>query len=184
MKRLISYFLRGVVFVAPIGITAWLLASAFLWVDDWVRSRFELPFPGLGLGAAIVAVTFVGFLASNFLTRRLMRALEGLVARLPLVKILHGSFKDLLSAFVGDERRFDKPVLVSMNRDGTVKLMGFITRETLETYGLEDHLAVYFPQAYNFAGQVVVVPKTSITPLDRASSDVMTFIVSGGISGH
>ncbi|MCG5055083.1 MAG: DUF502 domain-containing protein [Myxococcales bacterium] len=183
MKRLMSYFLRGIVFLVPIGLTVWLLFGAVHSVDSWARDQLRLPFPGLGVVVTIVAITFVGFLASNLLTKRLVHALERIIDRLPVVKLLHGSVKDVLSAFVGDERRFDKPVVVSMNPHGTVKALGFITRDNVEAFQLVEHVAVYFPQAYNFAGQVVLVPRTAVTLLDMPSSDVMTFIVSGGISG-
>ena len=49
---------------------------------------------------------------------------------------------------------------------------------------IDDHVAVYFPQSYNFAGQVLIVPRASVTPLASQSADIMTFIVSGGISGR
>jgi uncharacterized membrane protein len=97
--------------------------------------------------------------------------------------MVHGSLKDLLSAFVGTGRKFDRPVVVSMDAEGRVKAVGFVTRDDMTTYKQDDSVAVYFPQAYNFAGQVALVPRHAITALDLAASDVMTFIVSGGISG-
>jgi uncharacterized membrane protein len=104
-------------------------------------------------------------------------------ARLPLLRLLHTSIKDLMSAFVGERRRFNRPVLVDMGADGRIKVAGFVTRDSMANYGRPDDVAVYFPQAYNFAGQVVIVPRTAITALDRDSSDVMAFIVSGGVTG-
>lgn len=183
MKRLISYFLRGVVFIAPIALTLWMLLGTVAAVDGWVRTQFDLPFPGMGVVITVAFITFVGFLTSNFLTKRLVAALERLFDRLPLVKLLHGSLKDVFNAFVGDKRRFDKPVVVDLNGDGSVKALGFVTRTDLTAYLQADHVAVYFPQAYNFAGQVVLVPASSVQALPMASSDVMTFIVSGGIAG-
>ena len=117
MSRLVSYFLRGVVFVVPMGLTVWVLVGAFRSADDWARERFYLPFPGLGFVALVVAITLVGFLASNFLTKSIMRAVEHLFDRLPVIKMLHGAVKDLLSAFVGDKRKFDRPVIVSLSAD-------------------------------------------------------------------
>jgi uncharacterized membrane protein len=183
MTRLVSYFFKGVVFVVPIGVTVWLLTSAFMAVDHWVGDQVPLPFPGLGVAAMVVVITMVGFLTSNFLTRRLVGAFERIFDRLPVVKMVHGSLKDLLSAFVGTGRKFDRPVVVSMDAEGRVKAVGFVTRDDMTTYKQDDSVAVYFPQAYNFAGQVALVPRHAITALDLAASDVMTFIVSGGISG-
>lgn len=184
MKRLVSYFLRGILFVVPIGLSMWLLVGAFTTIDDLVRHQLRLPIPGLGFVVMLASITVIGFLASNFLTRRLLRGLEHVFDRLPVVKMLHGAVKDLLNAFVGDKRRFDKPVIVALNRDGHVKAMGFITRDQMDHYQQPDSVAVYFPQAYNFAGQVVLVPRDAVTPLDIPASEVMTFIVSGGVSGR
>src|SRR5690606_39268366 len=88
--------------------------------------------------------------------------------------------RDLLNAFVGEKRRFDSPVLVSLTPDGSVRTFGFITQQSLERLGLPDEVAVYFPQSYNFAGQLVVVPTSRVTRLPAASSDVLAFVVSGG----
>lgn len=183
VKRLVSYFLRGVVFLVPIGLTAWVLFGAVHSVDKWAGDALGLPFPGVGFVITLAFVTFVGFLASNFLTKRLVSTFERLIDRLPLVKLLHGSLKDVLNAFVGDSRRFDRPVVVSLNSEGSVKALGFVTRDNVDQYLQPNYVAVYFPQAYNFAGQVVFVPKSAVEELTMSSSDVMTFIVSGGISG-
>jgi uncharacterized membrane protein len=183
MKRLVSYFFQGLLFLLPIALTFWLLGGAFWSIDLWAREQLRIPIPGTGFLAALVLITAVGFLASHFFTRRLVLAFERLLDRLPVVKMLHGSLKDLLSAFVGPSRRFDRPVLVDLQAGGAVRALGFITRDTMAHYGLPDSLAVYFPQAYNFAGQVVVVPRSAVTPVEVPSADVMAFIVSGGISG-
>jgi uncharacterized membrane protein len=72
--------------------------------------------------------------------------------------------------------------MVAMSADGAVRTFGFITQQSLEKLGLPDDVAVYFPQSYNFAGQLVVVPGSRITRLDAVSSDVLAFIVSGGVT--
>jgi uncharacterized membrane protein len=60
--------------------------------------------------------------------------------------------------------------------------MGFLTQPALDAFDLADHVAVYLPQSYNFAGQTVVVPRARVTPVQAKPSDVLAFIVSGGIS--
>ena len=182
-KRLMSYFLRGIIFVVPIGLTVWVLYGTIHSVDVWARTQLDLTFPGLGLVITMAVITFLGFLASNFLTRRALQWFERLFDRLPVVKLLHGSLKDVLNAFVGDKRRFDMPVVVDVNGNGSLKAIGFITRENVEHYQPGGYVAVYFPQSYNFAGQVVLVPRSAVLPIELPASDVMTFIVSGGISG-
>ena len=102
----------------------------------------------------------------------------------PFVKLLYTSIKDLIEAFMGEKRRFDQPVLVSLSPGGHGEAVGFVTRTDLEVLGLLDHVAVYFPQSYNFAGHLLVFPKDQIRPLEAESSEVMAFIVSGGVSGR
>ncbi|HTM45074.1 MAG TPA: DUF502 domain-containing protein, partial [Polyangiaceae bacterium] len=107
--------------------------------------------------------------------------LEAMLARLPLVRMLYNSIKDLANAFVGEKKGFDRPVCVEM--PGGALWLGFQTREALSAPGFEHFVAVYFPQSYNFAGNLLMVPRERVKPLAVARSDFMTFIVSGGVSG-
>ncbi|MDD3365013.1 MAG: DUF502 domain-containing protein, partial [Syntrophomonas sp.] len=140
--------------------------------------------PGVGFVATILLLILVGFLVSNFLTKKLFILLDNLLNRLPLVKLLYGSVKDLLNAFVGDKKSFNKPVLVKLSDESHAHVMGFITCESLSNFGLDDYVAVYVPQSYNFAGQLLIFPRGHVQPLDSNSADMMTFIVSGGVAGN
>jgi uncharacterized membrane protein len=178
MKRLVSYFLRGLVLTAPLAVTIAVSWVIFRNIDGWLG----LPIPGAGFVVTIVAITIIGFLGTNFLWNQAVEWLEHLLERLPFVRILYTSTKDLLNAFVGEKRRFDSPVLVALSADGAVRTFGFITQKSLAGLGLKDDVAVYFPQSYNFAGQLVIVPASRVTKLDAPSSDVLAFIVSGGVT--
>lgn len=179
MSRLAGYFFRGLVLAAPVAITIYVCWLIFSTVDRWLG----LPIPGAGFVITIALVTLLGFFASNLLTRGAVSMLDSLLNRLPFVRLLYSSTKDLLNAFVGEQRRFDQPVLVSLSPDGAIRALGFITRDTLSALGLAQDVAVYLPQSYNFAGNLVVVPASRVTPVDRESSEVLTFIVSGGVTG-
>ncbi len=183
MRRLVYYFLQGLIFLVPIVITLWAVGSAFLAIDRWIGRLIKVPVFGLGFAVMLVGVTVFGFLASNFLTRRLLQYFEQLLDRLPLLKLLHTSIKDLMSAFVGEKRRFNKPVLVDVAGDGRLRAVGFVTHDSMERFGRPDDVAVYFPQSYNFAGQVVIVPRAAVTALAIDAYDAMAFIVSGGVTG-
>ena len=183
MRRLVYSFFQGLIFWVPILFTLWVAGSTFLAIDDWIRNAIHIPIRGIGFLVMLGGVTAFGFLASNFFTRRLLAFVERQLDRLPLLRLLHTSIKDLMSAFVGEKRRFNKPVLVDLASDGRIKAAGFVTRESMANYGRPDDVAVYFPQAYNFAGQVVIVPRTAVTAIAGDSSDVMAFIVSGGVTG-
>ena len=179
MARLLGYFGRGLVLLAPLVITAWVCWQLFTTVDGWLG----LPIPGAGFVATLALITLMGFLGSTFLSRTVVAMVEGLMARLPFVRLLYGSTKDLLSAFVGERRRFDRPVLLSLTADGTVQLVGFITQDSLEAIGVPDRITVYCPHSYNFSGQLYVASTAQVRPLDMASADAMAFVVSGGVTG-
>jgi uncharacterized membrane protein len=178
MTRLATYFVRGLVLTAPLAVTLWICWMILSTIDGWLG----IEIPGAGFVITMIGITIIGFLGTNLLWNSLVERLEQMLDRLPFVRILYNSTKDLLDAFVGEKRRFDRPVMVAMSADGAVRTFGFITQQSLEKLGLPDDVAVYFPQSYNFAGQLVVVPSSRITRLDAVSSDVLAFIVSGGVT--
>jgi uncharacterized membrane protein len=179
MKRLATYFLQGLVLLAPVVITAWVCWLVFTKVDGWLG----LPWPGAGFLATIALITLVGFLASNLITRGAVALLDDLLSRLPFVRLLYTSTKDLLNAFVGEKRRFDQPVAVRIFPGGDALVFGFVTQEALGRLGMEGLVTVYCPQSYNFAGQLLAVPAGAVTRLDADSAETMAFIVSGGVTG-
>lgn len=185
MRKLIKYFFKGLVIFVPMALTVFIFVWAFTSFDSVFKDRDWLPvyFPGLGILLTVVLIFLIGFLASNFLGRRLFALVERVFTGLPLVKLLYSAVKDMIEAFAGDKKSFDKPVIATIAPGGAAKVVGFITRESLDNLGLKDHVAVYMPQSYNFAGNVVLLPKEAVTPLNIESSQAMAFIVSGGVSG-
>ena len=178
MSRLINYFLKGLVFLAPFAFTIYVCERVFTTIDGWLR----LPVPGMGFVITVVLITAFGFVAQNFLTRGLLGIIENLLNRLPFVRLLYSSTKDLLNAFVGEHRRFDKPVLVAPYAGGVARAIGFVTQESLDALGIADHVTVYLPQSYAVAGTLLIFPANAVTPLLADSAEVMAFIVSGGVT--
>ena len=183
MKTIVKYFLRGLLICVPILVTVFILLWAFTSLDKVFRILLRRDVPGLGILAAISVIFLIGLLASNFMGRKLFGFVEKIFTKLPLVKLLYGSIKDIVEAFAGEDKKFDKPVVVSLTGGDGPKVAGFITSESLENFGMDDYAAVYLPQSYNFAGNVLLFKKDSIKPLDIDSSKAMSFIVSGGVSG-
>ena len=183
MKTIVKYFLRGLLICVPILVTVFILLWAFTGLDKVFGKLLDTEIPGLGILATISTIFIIGLLASNFMGRKLFGLVEKVFTKLPLVKLLYGSIKDIVEAFAGEEKKFDKPVVVSLTGGDGPKVAGFITNESLENFGMEDYAAVYLPQSYNFAGNVLIFKKDSIQPLDIDSSKAMSFIVSGGVSG-
>ena len=177
-RRLVAYFFRGLVLLAPLAVTVYVSVLLFQTVDGWLG----LSVPGVGFIATLLLITAVGFLGSNLLTRGAVSVFDGLLAKLPFVSLVYGSTKDLVNAFVGEKRRFDKPVLVELFPGGHAHVLGFVTQETLSQLGRESMVSVYVPQSYHWAGQVYVFPANVIQRLDASSAGVMAFIVSGGVA--
>ena len=178
MSRLLNYFFKGVVLLAPLAFTLYVCVRVFATIDGWLG----IPIPGVGFLATVILITLFGFVASSFITRQMFGVVERVLERLPFVRLLYSSTKDLLNAFVGEKRRFDKPVLVAPFASGEARALGFITQETLASMGMLEHVAVYLPQSYNFAGSLLIFPTSAVTVLDAESADVMAFIVSGGVT--
>jgi uncharacterized membrane protein len=178
MKRLLTFFLRGVVLTVPLVVTIAVCWMVLTRIDGWLG----IPIPGAGFLVTITAITLIGFVGSTFIWRKAEQSMDDLLNRLPFVRLLYSSTKDLLNAFVGEKRRFDTPALVALSPDGAVRTLGFITQPSLAGLGLPGDVAVYFPQSYNFAGQLVIVPSSRVTRLDAVSSDVLAFVLSGGVT--
>ncbi|MBC8082294.1 MAG: DUF502 domain-containing protein [Hymenobacter sp.] len=179
MRRIFNYFLSGFLVIAPIGLTGYILYAVFHWLDE-LFNIYDVP--GLGLLVAVVAITAVGFVAKSFMVRPFLVIAERLLHRTPLVSIIYSSLKDLFDAFVGDNQKFNRPVLARLNAQDQVYKMGFVTQDAMLAINREELLAVYFPHSYNFSGELVLVPVANVTYLELPSSEVMKFIVSGGVS--
>ncbi len=179
MKKLSRYFVQGLVVIIPIVVTSFVAYKLFKFIDGllWFKA------PGLGFLLTIVLVTAIGFLASNFITRGIVEKLDAGMGRLPLIKIFYFAIKDVIEAFLGKKKTFDRPVWVTFFQDSPARMIGFITADNLDHLGIKDAIAVYLPQSYNFAGSVVIFPKSHVHPIDKPGADVMTFILSGGVSG-
>jgi uncharacterized membrane protein len=178
MTRVLNYFLKGIVFLAPLAFTIYICVRIFTTIDGWLG----IAIPGVGFAITVVLITVFGFLAQSFLTRSALNVVESLLNRLPFVRLLYSSTRDLLNAFVGEQRRFDKPVLVAPYPGGVARALGFVTQESLEGLGLDGHVTVYLPQSYNFAGTLLIFPTSAVTPIAADSAEVMAFIVSGGVT--
>jgi uncharacterized membrane protein len=177
-RQLVAYFFRGLVLLAPIAVTIYVCVWLFQAVDGWLG----LSIPGVGFLATLLLIMLVGVLGSNLLTRGAVSVFDRMLNRLPFVSLVYGSTRDLVKAFVGEKRRFDKPVLVPLYPGGHAHVLGFVTQESLAKLGHAELVSVYVPQSYHWAGQVFVFPAPVVQRLDASSAAVMAFIVSGGVT--
>jgi uncharacterized membrane protein len=177
--RIIRYFFSGTLFIVPLVATAYFIFISFRWLDK----QLSLPYPGLGFLIVLAFITLIGYLSTNFAFKTIAHWFDRGMNSIPLVKLIYSTIKDLLGAFVGDKKKFNKPVLVRINKDNEIYQLGFITQADLSTLGLDDMVVVYFPHSYAFSGIHYFVPKTSIKPINIPGPIAMKFIVSGGVSG-
>lgn len=178
MNWLLKNFLRGLVIVVPIALTIYLVYQTVVSVDRMLNLRT----PGLGIAVIILSIILIGALASNFIIRRFLRLTETIFTRAPIVRLIYAAIKDLLEAFVGDKRRFDRPVIVSLTEATDVRVLAFVTRDDLAPLPLADHVAVYVPFSYTWDGCLLLVPRSRVQPIEVDSASIMSMVVSGGVS--
>jgi uncharacterized membrane protein len=190
-------FFQGVVVLAPIGVTIWVVVSLFNWVDNILPNVLNFIFPqqfaevngqipkvtGLGFLVAIVLLLIVGWLSSLFFVERLMSIFDKILEKTPGVKIIYSSVKDFLEAFAGSKKKFDKPVLVCIDAEDVWRI-GFITQESCEHLGLKDHVTVYVPHSYAISGISFIIPlsKTRKLPKHFNAAEAMKYAISGGVT--
>jgi uncharacterized membrane protein len=196
-KKLLQYFFQGLVIIAPLGITIYAVWWLFSTVDNILPNIIHSLFPhllgvdgdgdlkkipGLGFIVVILIVLLVGRISSSFFMSRLVDLLDGMLERTPGIKLIYKSVKDFLEAFTGNKRKFDKPVLVSVDA-ADVWRIGFITKEDTEDFELLDHVVVYIPLSYALTGVTYFVPKDKIKLLTHiTSAEAMKFAVTGGVT--
>jgi uncharacterized membrane protein len=177
MRTLTRSFAQGLLVLAPVAITIWVVIFTVTTLDKWLDTGI----PGLGIVIAAVGITIIGYLTGNVVGNKLLQWLEAGMQRVPFIRILYNALRDLFGAFVGTQRKFDKPVAVEINPHG-LKVLGFLTAQHFDDPQLEGHVSVYLPESYNFAGNLIVVPKERVRPLDADGAEFMAFIVSGGVT--
>jgi uncharacterized membrane protein len=190
-KTVFNYFLQGLLITVPITVTFVILIQAIIWIDNLIPlhipitapgfPRFEIP--GVGILTLFIVVTVFGYFASNLVANPFFAMMEKLLGKTPLLKIIYTSVKDLVEAFVGEKKRFTKPVLVTMSLQPMLQRIGFVTENDLSRLGIEStKLAVYLPFSYGFNGQLYIVDAINVRELDVSGTEMMKFIISGGVT--
>ncbi|HYF32143.1 MAG TPA: DUF502 domain-containing protein [Chitinophagaceae bacterium] len=195
-KKLLSYFLQGLIILAPIAITIFAVTALFDFIDGILPNLVHKLFPsvvgthedgtprripGLGFVVVILIVLVVGYM-SSFLAGRVLNVVGRVLEKIPGIKIIYTTVKDFFEAFAGDKKKFNKPVLVSLH-DNNVWQIAFITQQDLDEFGLQEHMAVYIPFSYSIAGQLFFVPQSKVRQINNISStEAMKFAISGGVT--
>lgn len=190
-RAFLRYLIKGLLIVLPIALSIFIVVGAVTTVDSWLNINNILGvdphtgasrnIPGLGLVLVMSIILLAGIFVTNFVTEPMYNWFQRTLDRLPILKFIYSSIKDLTEAFVGDEKKFNHPVLVEV--EGGLKKIGFLTQNDLKRIDLPDEVAVYFPLSYSFAGQLCIVKRDKVSDLKMSAADAMKLVVSGGVSG-
>ena len=179
MKKIINYFLQGLLYIVPIYVTLYVVYWAFNKIDGILPFQF----PGLGLIVIITLITLIGLAGSFIIASPINSFFQKVLKKAPLLQTIYSSMKDLMRTFVGKKKGFEKAVLIKLYENSTIQRIGFITNEDLSSLGIkDDKILVYLPHSYAFSGQLFVIDRSYITPIDKASAEITKLIVSGGVT--
>ena len=187
MKKILIYFVQGLIITVPVAITAFVfykiisIIGSFVYLFGTIVS--PIIDPVIVIAITLSLIFLMGLLGSSIILRPLFSMLDHALENTPVVKTIYSSIKDFLSAFVGSKKRFNKPVLVTINKENNIQQLGFITQEDLSELKIaKGAMAVYVPLSYSFSGNLLIVPVDHITRVEASSTEVMKFIVSGGVT--
>lgn len=180
LKKLFRFFIQGVIILAPIGITAYVLWWLFNKIDGILEPYIRIP--GVGFIIIIVFVILVGWVSSHFLMGSFINFFDTWMERTPGVKFIYSSTKDFFEAFAGEKRKFNKAVLANVFSED-VWIVGFLTDDEMHKFEMgADKVAVYVPQAYNFAGQLYILPRAKVKRIEKITAgEAMKYAVTGGV---
>ncbi|ATA69297.1 hypothetical protein CGC48_06170 [Capnocytophaga cynodegmi] len=180
----LRYFLQGILIVGPLSTTVWIIWSIFSSIDNLVPD-ISKKYPGAVFVLLFLGTTFIGFIGSKFfLGRLLVSGLDYLLERIPGIKFIYSSIKDVLTSFVGDNRKFNNPVWVKVQDAPEMWRIGFLTQENMDFTNMEGMVSVYLPHSYAVSGWVIVVKAENIKPTEGLSAHkAMEFALSGGMIG-
>ncbi len=184
MKNILSHFFQGLLYVVPLAVTVYVLYAVVAWADS-IFSGIPIVdrVPGLGLVLVLAVVTLAGYFGGSVLSAPTKTIINRALSKAPFIKLIYTSVRDLMKAFVGEKKKFDKPVLVQLDKDGINNRLGFVTQDDLKSLGLDGMIAVYSPYPYSVMGDLIVVPAANVRPLPGVKpTDLMKMIVSGGVS--
>jgi uncharacterized membrane protein len=186
VKKIFRFFLQGLLLAAPAGITIFIVYWVFDKIDGPVRNYvdriFNIQIPGIGLVVTFTVIALLGWVGQSFLFKPVIKLVDRFFEKTPVIKMIYSSLTDFFNAFVGEKKKFTRPVLVKVNLISNLEKVGFVTAEDLSDLGVKDKVAVLFPHSYNWSGEMFIVPKELITPLNIPPGEVMKFAVTGGVT--
>jgi len=194
MKKMSKIFVSGLVTVLPaaatFGILSWLAGASETFLGGILQLILPVGLyrPGMGIVFGIIVMFLVGVIMHAWVARKLVGWTEGLINRIPLVKTVYSSFRDLAAFITGPgglERPGHQVVMVPLGDTG-MEVMGFVTRQDCTAISPEgsspECVAVYLPMSYQMGGYTVVIPRDSLRPLEMSREQAMRFVLTAGMT--
>lgn len=186
IKNFISHCVQGLIVVAPVVITVFVFYKIF----DFVRSTNPFPRivntyldPFIILVGILILIYLIGLLSESILFTPVYVRLEKGVEKVPFIRVVYSAVKDLFSAFIGNKKKFNRPVLVTIDKANDIKQMGFVTQTDLSNMDIsKEYISVYLPFSYGLNGKLIFVHKDTVQPLNVSATEAMKFIISGGVT--
>ena len=185
--------LTGLVTILPVALTLyflyWMAVSAESMLGGMIRSIFPkiAYWPGIGLIAALIAAFVVGLLMRAYVVRQFFARAEQLLYRMPLIKSVYRAMRDFFQFFSPTAKKeFEQVVAVSIGDTG-MQVIGFVTQavpaDLPKGFRGKDSILVYLPLSYMIGGYAVLVPRSSVSPLDMNMEEAMRFTLTAGVTG-
>lgn len=196
--RLRNNFLAGIIILAPVAITTWIVWSFLQWADSWVKpyiparydpeQYFDIAIPGFGLLIAVVVITLIGFLGSNLIGQWVVGFGESILNRMPVVRPVYRSIKQVFESVLKEQSSsFKKVGLIEFPSSGMWALV-FVSSEARGELAVrfnemgQEMVAVFLPPTpVPTAGFLLFVPRDKIIMLDMTPDDAAKLLISGGI---
>jgi uncharacterized membrane protein len=186
LKSLQATFLTGLLLLAPLAVTVWVLKGIYQWLDSLSPFGFlggpALTGPALTLASILLFIFAIGWLSRTALGS-ILTLIDDTLTRVPGVNFVYNSVRDLVKAFGGDQHGFTHPVWLKVAPSASIRMIGFVTREDLSNLGAKGDVAVYLPHSYAISGVVVFVPKRLVKPVQTQGRDTFAFLATGGLTG-
>lgn len=190
IKKLLQYFLQGLLILAPVAITAYSIYFVVSGIDSWIpifthkdaQGIVHVRNYGIGFVLIIGVIVILGYFSSFFITGRILSFMDKVLEKTPGIKYIYSTTRDFFEAFAGNNKKFTRNVLANVDGNNVWRL-GFITRDDMHDFGLKDYVAVYIPMAYSVSGNVYIIPKENVKLIENISAaQTMKFAVSGGVT--
>lgn len=182
---LVKSFFQGLLIIGPFAVTVWIIWYLVSSIDNIIPILSEKLYPGITFLIVICTTTLIGYLGNKFIIGRfIVDSFDYILEHTPGIKFIYTSLKDVMTSFVGDKKKFNRPVLIQTSEEPEIWRIGFLTQSDLSSVGFPEYVSVYLPHSYAVSGWVVFVLATNIKILENVgAAEAMKFAVSGGVAG-